>query len=260
MPDSTVWLKRSTPLSAETQPPRVSKDITILNIAKRKNVFLARSNRINYFLAHIPGVQVKFVSLLNWPVKTWRSLIWRDHFRKHDDQMNSGIFGVPFAFFDARQIASVLNEYLSRTVIGDKQSSLPQFVSTAQFKRLQFYRQSSAFFTDERCHLSVDSVEGSPSDDYSPKTETDQPPFGPFEGCVPMWRVIVGFTSMLCSAFMIGNTNRLCSVLGVVLFIVGSLIWLTGHTPGNCQQASNTEQYGQYQELHIPPQQSTNKT
>jgi hypothetical protein len=160
MPESTVWLKRSAPLSAETQPPRVSKDITILNVAKRKNVFLSRSNR------------------------------------------------------------------------------------------LQFYRQSSAFFTDEHRHLSVDSVEGSPGDDYSPKTETNQPPFGPFEGCVPMWRVIVGFTCVICSAFMIGSEDRLLSVIGVVLFVVGSLIWLTGHTPGNCSQASNGQQGGYYQIFH----------
>ena len=56
----------------------------------------------------------------------------------------------------------------------------------------------------------------------------EQPPFGPFEGCVPMWRFSLGFAFCLLSGyFLLFNHNRDGFFwLGAGLFILGSLIWL----------------------------------
>ncbi len=59
----------------------------------------------------------------------------------------------------------------------------------------------------------------------------EQPPFGPFEGCVPMWRFSLGFAFCLLSGyFLFFNHNRDGFFwLGAGLFILGSLIWLGGN-------------------------------
>jgi hypothetical protein len=58
------------------------------------------------------------------------------------------------------------------------------------------------------------------------------PPFGPFEGCVPMWRLVVGVIGVLLG-FVIAlcdrRGRRWSLLLGGFIFIAGSLIWLTGH-------------------------------
>ena len=70
-------------------------------------------------------------------------------------------------------------------------------------------------------------------DDQGQHRNEDGYPFGPFEGCVPMWRVAVGFLLIASSALWL-FLNRDHSVLrcvggfGVLLFS-GTGIWLTGH-------------------------------
>jgi IS1 family transposase len=66
------------------------------------------------------------------------------------------------------------------------------------------------------------------------KAKNDQPPFGPFEGCVPLWRVLVGICGMVAGIAValgcIGSGRIALGVcLGIVLGEAGTVIWLTGH-------------------------------
>jgi len=66
------------------------------------------------------------------------------------------------------------------------------------------------------------------------------PPTGPLDGCVPGWRVAIGF-GLICVAVLIFicgvRTNRywLCAC-AYGLFVIGSFVWLTGHTDCRDQQ------------------------
>jgi len=70
----------------------------------------------------------------------------------------------------------------------------------------------------------------------------EQPPFGPFEGCAPMWRVVVGF--LLCASgayFLFSNHDRNRFFWwGAGLFLLGSLIWLGGNE--TCDEANASEE------------------
>jgi IS1 family transposase len=61
----------------------------------------------------------------------------------------------------------------------------------------------------------------------------ENPPIGPFEGCVPLWRVAVGFLLIVSGAlwlFLNRDRSRLRCLGGVgLLLFSGSGIWLTGH-------------------------------
>jgi len=84
-----------------------------------------------------------------------------------------------------------------------------------------------------------------PADYYqSSETQDDQPPFGPFDGCVPLKRFVIGITGCLLGiAIMIVGIrpNRSGWLLfgGWLIFVAASLIWLTGHTP--CQDDEKSE-------------------
>jgi hypothetical protein len=64
----------------------------------------------------------------------------------------------------------------------------------------------------------------------------DQPPFGPFDGCVPIKRLIVGvggcFLGIIIAVVGIVRDRAWMMVVGYCAFVFGSLVWLTGHT--NC--------------------------
>jgi len=70
------------------------------------------------------------------------------------------------------------------------------------------------------------------------------PPMGPFDGCVPGWRVCVGLGLIVAAfiLFCIGmrRLNGWIALCGAPLFLLGTFIWLTGHTNchdcGNCQR------------------------
>lgn len=53
---------------------------------------------------------------------------------------------------------------------------------------------------------------------------------GPFEGCVPLWRFVVG-CSGLVSGFAVVMFGRFkySVLLGGALVALGTFIWLTGH-------------------------------
>jgi hypothetical protein len=65
----------------------------------------------------------------------------------------------------------------------------------------------------------------------------EQPPFGLFEGCVPMWRVIVGFLICVSSGYLLffNHDRDWLFWLGIGLFLLGSFIWLGGNEA--CQDA-----------------------
>jgi hypothetical protein len=73
----------------------------------------------------------------------------------------------------------------------------------------------------------------------------NQPPIGPFEGCVPLWRVGVGL-GLICLAagwfvWAARRENGWLALFCWLLFVVGSLIWLTGHHW--CDYQQQTENY-----------------
>jgi hypothetical protein len=75
----------------------------------------------------------------------------------------------------------------------------------------------------------------------SQKSNHNEPPFGPFDGCVPIWRVAVGVLGMFGGALVIflSNDHRWLFGLGVLLMAVGTVVWLTGHTNG--KECGNSE-------------------
>jgi len=69
--------------------------------------------------------------------------------------------------------------------------------------------------------------------------DNNNPPIGPFEGCVPPWRIIVGLVGCVGGAFILMFTDRQCFFfLGAGVFVVGSGVWLTGHR--RCQDTDET--------------------
>jgi hypothetical protein len=88
-----------------------------------------------------------------------------------------------------------------------------------------------------------------PANDASSDGRHDnQPPIGPFEGCVPIWRVGLGL-GLICLAagllVYLGRSNRVTFLLYLVccaLFGLGSLIWLTGHHWCGCQKQTEYSQ------------------
>jgi hypothetical protein len=73
----------------------------------------------------------------------------------------------------------------------------------------------------------------------SNEAQKNQPPFGPFGGCVPMERLLIRLVGCILSiGIMICGECRYSFriyVLGCVIFAVSSLVWLTGHLP--CDKA-----------------------
>ena len=57
-----------------------------------------------------------------------------------------------------------------------------------------------------------------------------QPPIGPFEGCVPLWRLALGLLGVVSGYIVIFKGKaRWTFWFGVCLSLGGTLIWLTGH-------------------------------
>jgi len=118
-----------------------------------------------------------------------------------------------------------------------------------QVQRFQINSQSSPFFAYEYLNVILRDLDGSSSFVGLPadkterrKTNENEPPFGPFDGCVPLWRVIVGFFGMCFGAFVIYKSNSgRRFLLGLLLIYIASLIWLTGHY--DCEE-SQAEHYG----------------
>ena len=93
--------------------------------------------------------------------------------------------------------------------------------------------------------------------DYENSSHSDanEPPFGPFGGCVPYWRACTGFGLILLAAILfIWSARRNSGWLALccaVPFVIGSLIWLTGHVP--CQsQNSGYRQTFQHNSAIVP--------
>jgi hypothetical protein len=70
-----------------------------------------------------------------------------------------------------------------------------------------------------------------------------QPPIGPFEGCVPMWRAVVGCLCLCCGFLAVVKGNGGLSVIGGVgLVLGGTFVWLTGNSNCDSAQKHNGEQ------------------
>lgn len=82
-------------------------------------------------------------------------------------------------------------------------------------------------------------------DSESGEAKDDQPPFGPFEGCVPFWRFVVGVTVIGLAYGMFYRAYRtervFYLVLGHVLGEVGSVIWLGSNT--KCSQTESGDTF-----------------
>lgn len=82
----------------------------------------------------------------------------------------------------------------------------------------------------------------------SEEAQQDQPPLGPFDGCVPLRRVGIGF-GLICVAIIalvwaVHKNNGNIAILSWVILGVGSLIWLTGHTRNtDCEQSEYSQTF-----------------
>jgi IS1 family transposase len=67
-------------------------------------------------------------------------------------------------------------------------------------------------------------------------------PFGPLKGCVPMWRVCVGFFGVIGGyLFGVFSKTRPRFLVGMAVFAAAVVIWLTGHEP--CEEKCNQDKY-----------------
>jgi IS1 family transposase len=108
-------------------------------------------------------------------------------------------------------------------------------------QRLHLDPQSRPFLADVKFDILRGGSGGDPvnyglpdQDSKCREAKNHQPPFGPFEGCVPLWRAIVGFCGIVTGlAVLIGCLRRDHVVLGLCLGIglgeAGTIVWLTGH-------------------------------
>lgn len=82
------------------------------------------------------------------------------------------------------------------------------------------------------------------------------PPMGPFDGCVPGWRVAIGFGLIcLAGALFILAVRRMNGWLALFcgfLLVVGSLVWLTGHTACKDYSNNNYRQSFQHNSAIVP--------
>jgi IS1 family transposase len=104
-------------------------------------------------------------------------------------------------------------------------------------------------------HLSGLICDGQPGEDC----DNNEPPvrgfYGPFDGCVPIWRAIVGCIG-LCAGYIAIfkiESRRWALCLGLILSGGGSFIWLTGHT--DCKDADG-KYYCSLHNFVIVPQKS----
>lgn len=83
-----------------------------------------------------------------------------------------------------------------------------------------------------------------PTDDYEGHSANHyQEPIGPFEGCVPMWRVVIGFVGLVGGTiFGIKGISyrRLFGGLGIAA--VSIILWATGHEPCEEHGGNNNQQ------------------
>ncbi len=81
------------------------------------------------------------------------------------------------------------------------------------------------------CLRGTSSFDSLPADDSkSDEPYTNKPPFGPFEGCVPLWRVGIGCAYMFGGVVVMYRRNRrLVFGCGCGLPSIGSFLWLSGH-------------------------------
>ena len=116
--------------------------------------------------------------------------------------------------------------------------------------RKQFYSQPSSFFAlHESDTVSGDlgSSSGLPrltsykTTGYS--GDNDQPPIGPFEGCVPVCRLCWAFGGCLLGIIIgvvgIYRHRGWLALAGYALFIIGSGVWLTRHS--NCEAQNDND-------------------
>jgi IS1 family transposase len=114
-------------------------------------------------------------------------------------------------------------------------------------QRLYIDSQSRPFLADVKFGILLGCA-GCPATDYrlinqkskGRETENNQPPFGPFEGCVPLWRAITGICGIAAGlAVLIVCLRRGYTVVGLCLGIAlgetGTVVWLTGHY--DCDEA-----------------------
>jgi hypothetical protein len=79
-------------------------------------------------------------------------------------------------------------------------------------------------------------------------SDNDHQPIGPFEGCVPPKRLIVAFGGCMCGAAVgfvgiLRGRGRL-ALVGWLIFVAASFIWLTGHTDGHeCGNSENRQSF-----------------
>jgi IS1 family transposase len=92
-----------------------------------------------------------------------------------------------------------------------------------------------------------------PNSHKSHNANTNKPPFGPFEGCAPLWRVIVGAIGCFGGfLIIIKSDDDRRFFLGVACFVVASLIWLTGHVDCNDTQDSSCNDWSLHYTNIVP--------
>jgi IS1 family transposase len=99
---------------------------------------------------------------------------------------------------------------------------------------------------------SISSLQCLPSDETKrQKRHDNQPPFGPFEGCVPTWRFVAGFCGLLTgfgvAVIAIRGQNRAMFFAGISVCGISTVIWLTGH-----EDCSDNTLKGYHQECTDP--------
>jgi IS1 family transposase len=133
--------------------------------------------------------------------------------------------------------------------------TVPSVVTVAQSEGHEFTNNPSSFTRNESIGAlfsglgrfgsslnRLSSQNGLP-DKYpdTNRSNDDLQPLGPFEGCVPMWRVAIGFIGSVGGViFALSSKTERRSLVGIGIFAASVIIWASGHEP--------CEQYEQKQE------------
>ena len=246
----------SIPIAVNFEQPLVSKYIPVPDspIGKEGVSILAPTGKIEFVRV---GLNLReLLGIVNESLPVVRTILWRQ-IARNSENLPSRSGSLRFAqinkdlVFENISASRTIQRYL-------KINRIPlQFRVIREIGFHKFNSQVRPFFAFHKFNLgegslgvlfgSLSSFPGLyrlPADDTeSREGRKDQPPIGPFEGCVPLWRVGVGF-GLICLAlglFVYGvraDRGRFC-ILAYLRFGIGSFIWLTGHT--NCQDCGTCE-------------------
>ena len=125
------------------------------------------------------------------------------------------------------------------------------------------FRQHVLFLSVPHCFLSgfggFTGLPRLPADNHAcNEADNNEHPIRVFEGCIPLWRVGIGF-GLICFAVAVHvwayqKDSEKIAILAGVVFMAGGITWLAGQREG-CEKCGNYGHHGLFQHSReiVPP-------